>query len=75
MQDSGDLLLEIDAFIDAKAVYGTLAAKVIKMPLEKTLCIHLLAVCDAIERGWIRRLSWIDTTDMLSDGLTKGSVD
>eukprot|EP00973_Karenia_brevis_P073630 10229960-Karenia_brevis.AAC.1 len=34
MQDSGDLLLEMDAFIDAEAVYDSLAAEVIKMPAE-----------------------------------------
>eukprot|EP00973_Karenia_brevis_P024974 3441839-Karenia_brevis.AAC.1 len=65
MQDSGDLLLEMDPFIDAKAVYDSPAAEVIKMPAEKTLYIHMLAVRDAIERGWIRRSSWIDTKDML----------
>eukprot|EP00973_Karenia_brevis_P076024 10560740-Karenia_brevis.AAC.1 len=65
----------MDAFIDANAVYDSLVSEVIKMPVEKTSYTQLLAVRDAIERGWIRRLSWMDTNDMLSDGLTKGTID
>jgi hypothetical protein len=67
--------LEVDAYIDAKAVYDAIIADPVKIPAEKTLFIHLLAAKDYMTRKLIRRLFWIDTNDMLADGLTKGSID
>ena len=45
------------------------------MPAEKNLYIHLLAAKDLVVRKVLNRLCWIDTLDMLSDGMTKGVID
>ena len=74
-QDKGDLLLPMDMLIDARAVRDGIAANPIKVPADKTLYIHVLAGRDLIDRGLFERLIWIDTNDMVTDGMTKGSID
>jgi len=74
-QETGGLYPQLDAFIDAKAVFDGIAADPVKPPAERNLYIHLLAAKDMIQKRLISRLIWIDTIDMLSDGLTKGSLD
>ena len=74
-QDTGDLMLPMDMFIDARAVRDGIAASPIKVPADKTLYIHVLAGRDLIDRGLFERLIWIDTMDMVTDGMTKGSID
>ena len=75
LQESGQLWPNLEAFIDAKAVLDAIAAEPIKMPTEKNLYIHLLAMKDLIQKRILKRLTWIDTLDMLSDGMTKGSIE
>jgi len=74
-QETGGLYPQLDAFIDAKAVFDGIAADPVKPPAERNLYIHLLAAKDMIQKRLVSRLIWIDTIDMLSDGLTKGSLD
>ena len=75
IQDQGSLWPEMDGFIDARAVFDAITADPVKQPTEKQLSIHLKAARDLIDTDLLRRLFWIDTLDMLADGLTKGSVD
>ena len=75
MQEQGRLHLEVQVYTDAKSVYEAICADPIKVPTEKTLYIHLLVARDRLDRKVVTRLCWIDTVDMLADGLTKGNVD
>ena len=75
MQESGKLLLPLEVCVDAKSVYDALASDPIRIPTEKSLYIHLLAMSDLIKRGVLTKVWWIDTKDMASDALTKGSID
>jgi len=75
MQDLGRYALPIDVYIDAKAVYDAIAAEVTKPPVDRQMLAPTLAVKEALQRGQLKNLTWIDTRDMLADGLTKGSVD
>jgi hypothetical protein len=75
MQDNGELALPMDMFIDARSVRDAIAADHIKVPAEKTLYIHVLAGRDLLDRNLFERLIWIDTMDMITDGMTKGSID
>ena len=75
LQESGNLWPPLDAFIDAKAVFDAIVSDPVRMPTERHLYIHLLAAKDALNQKSLHRLVWIDTLDMLSDGMTKGSVD
>ena len=75
MQETGKLLLPLEVCVDAKSVYDALASDPIRVPTEKSLYIHLLAMSDLIRRGVLTKVWWIDTKDMASDALTKGSID
>ena len=75
MQESGKLLLPLEVCVDAKSVYDALASDPIRVPTEKSLYIHLLAMSDLIRRGVLTKVWWIDTKDVASDALTKGSID
>ena len=66
--------MPIDGFIDAKAVFDALASDPVRPPTERNLLIHLLSCKDMLIRGMLCRLFWIDTEDMLTDGMTKGAV-
>ena len=75
LQDNGKLWPALEAFIDARAVFDALAAEPVRIPTEKNLYIHLLAAKDLLRKKILRRLTWIDTLDMLADGMTKGVID
>ena len=40
-----------------------------------SLKLHLICVRDRMTHGLVRKLYWVDTRDMLADGVTKGGVD
>ena len=61
--------------MDARAVYDAVAATDTCEPAESSLKLHLISVRDRMEQGIIRNLYWVDTRDMLADGLTKGGID
>ena len=74
-QEAAKLLLKIMASIDAKAVFDAVAAETIKPTTDKRMFVPTLAVREQVDRMQLSQLSWIDTIDMLADGLTKGEVD
>ena len=68
-------LIEHDAGIDARAIFDGVTAEQPRTPAEKRLFLHSLAVREHLEAGHLSRFWWLDTTAMLADGLTTGSVD
>ena len=46
----------------------------IKTPSEASLLGHLLWLREFLSKAIISNLLWVDTRDMVADGLTKGSV-
>ena len=67
--------IPLDAGVDARSVFDSLTADVVRTPNDKQLLLHAKAMRELLEDGQIDRLFWFDTEDMLPDGLTKGSVD
>ena len=61
--------------IDAMSVYAAVTATNLKIPAEKSLWSHVQYVRELLETGVLEYLLWIDTRDMWSDGLTKGTVE
>ena len=74
LQEEGKLEPAIKGAVDAKAVFDSIRASDVCEPAESSLKLHLLAVRDKLLQGILRQLFWVDTRDMLADGLTKGSV-
>ena len=62
-------------YLDAKSVYAAIIATFIKPPAEKSLLCHIQYIRELLDKGIIQYLFWIDTRDMIADGLTKGAVD
>ena len=61
--------------VDADSVYTSLTAQQVKAPAEKSLLIQLQWLRELLERRVLHTVAWCDTRDMISDALTKGSVD
>ena len=61
--------------IDADSVYTSTTALQIKAPAEKSLLVQLQWLRELLDRHVVHTLAWCDTRDMISDALTKGSVD
>ena len=73
--EHGGLYPSLDVAVDAKAVFDAVAATDACDPQECSLKLHLISVRDRLSQGIIRRMHWVDTRDMLADGLTKGGID
>ena len=61
--------------VDAESVYSAVTAQQVKPPAERSLLIHLQWIRELLDRKVLHTLAWCDTRDMVSDALTKGSVD
>jgi len=61
--------------IDALSVFAAVTATQLKAPAEKGLICHVQWLREMLDTRVIDCLMWIDTRDMLADGMTKGAVD
>ena len=75
LREGGGYGVEMNLLIDAQSVYASITALALKAPAEKGLLAHVQYIRELLDTGVLRSLSWIDTRDMMSDGLTKGAVD
>ena len=57
------------------SVYAAVTATFIKIPAEKSLLSHIQHTRELLDTKILEALVWLGTRDMLTDGLTKGSVD
>ena len=77
MQDlylQGKLKIPMEVCLDAKAVFDSISVQEYNMPAESTLVNHLHSIREMVRDGRISRLWWIDTRDMVADGLNKGGL-
>ena len=61
-------------FVDAMSVHAATTATFVKTPAEESLLCHVQFLREMLGRKTLRILIWVDTRDMVSDGLTKGAV-
>lgn len=62
------------ACIDAKAVFDSIVGEPVKTPADAHLLVHALKVREWLDDGNLGKLWWVDTRDMVTDGMTKGVV-
>ena len=74
IQENGQNTLELLAFLDARSVYDCVAAADTKSTTDQMMLIHALKLKDCLALRLVSNLFWIDTRDMLADGLNKGIV-
>ena len=75
LREEGGLAFKMWLCIDAMSVLAAMSAEPVRAPAEKSLVGHLLWLREFADRGILTGAAWVDTRDMLSDALTKGSVD
>lgn len=73
--ESGNVYAPLDRCADATAVCDAIAAADICGPAESSLKLNLISVRDRMTHGLVRNIFWVDTSDMLADGLTNGGID
>ena len=71
----GAFRTKLEAVIDAKGVYTDIENEAAKVPAESSLLTSAQAVREALVEGSLTSLYWCDTSGMVADSLTKGSVE
>ena len=61
--------------IDAYSIFSAIVMDHPKIPAEKSLLVQLQWMTEQLLTKKLKALVWLDTRDMCSDGLTKGSID
>ena len=67
--------MPIESLTDSYSSFRCLAVARLKLPAENGTYYHLVYLCAKLVASLIKFYSWIDTRDMVADGLTKGRVD
>jgi hypothetical protein len=75
LRENGGYKIPMVLYIDALSVFAAATAVFIKIPADQSVLCHLHYLREMLEYDVLRLLVWVDTRDMLADGLTKGSVD
>lgn len=73
--EKGTLALEVDAVTDSKSLYDLLTGEAEPKPSDGGSLLWLLWIRERRKTGTVRRFIWATTYDMLSDGLTKATID
>ena len=73
LDEQGTFEVGIEMCIDARSVFDALKANETKSPSEVSLIMVLCALKEALLSHSLACLWWIDTRDMLADGLNKGA--
>ena len=74
LEEAGKFPVQIEAIVDCKSIYDALVPSDTKVPTEGSLIMILLQLKEALVCKVLSALWWVDTADMLSDGLNKGLV-
>ena len=75
LREHGGWAVKIVLAIDAYSVYAAVTAQMVKTPAEESLISHVQFLRELLDKGILDYISWLDTRDMIDDGLTKGQVD
>ena len=71
---TGSFTIPLVLYVDAMSVYAAVTATFIKTPAEKSLLCHVQFLRELLDYGVLAAIVWLDTRDLVSDGLTKGAV-
>ena len=74
LEEQGKLPVPLHCYTDCKSLFDTLSVPDLHTPTEASLILIIAMLRELLELNVIQSISWIQTTDMLADGLTKGLV-
>ena len=66
--------MQLLQFTDSHSIFSALESEKEKPPTDKGSTYHHAFLEECLTLGILTRLYWIDTRDMVMDGLTKGST-
>ena len=66
----GDWPMPVEAVIDVKSVFDSIIAPDARLPVGESLIAVLQSVREQFAVGLIQKVWWVDTVEMLADGLT-----
>ena len=72
--EGGKHALRLNAVIDAGSVLDSVSGAEVKVPTDQGMLIHALRLHKLLQTQ-VETLWWVDTRDMLADGLHKGTID
>ena len=71
----GPLSTDTQMFTDSYSIFSYLRTEHLKFPTDKGTFFHLAHLHQACARQLLRTVTWVDTRDMVMDGMTKGKID
>ena len=71
---AGSYTIPVVLYVDARSVFAAVTAVFIKTAAERSLLCHVQFLRGHLEHGVLSASVWLDTRDMLSDGVAKGAV-
>ena len=74
LDDIGRWPMPLELVVDAYAVFSTAAKLESKNPTEETLITLVMVLREGLKTGRISAIWWVDTRDMIADGLNKGII-
>ena len=74
LEETGKFPICIESIIDCRSIHDSLRPSDTKIPNEASLIMLLLGLKEALRNGTLSAIWWIDTADMLADGLNKGLI-
>eukprot|EP00971_Amphidinium_carterae_P039991 785004-Amphidinium_carterae.4 len=66
--------VKMSVLIDAQSVYDSICSPHSRVPAEKSQLLNVAWLRELVANGTIHSLEWVDTRDMIADGLTKGCI-
>ena len=75
LREQGGLDPQTAICVDALSVHAAVVAQHVKAPAESNLLGHVQFLCELLDTHVLTYFCWLDTRDMVSDGLTKGAID
>ena len=67
--------MPLHMYTDSYSIFSYLKAQHLKLPAEKGTFFHLASLRELLVTGVVSSYNWVDTRDMIADGLTKGRLD
>ena len=75
LRERGGWATRIILAVDAMSIFAAITATQIKIPADSSLLSHLQYLRELLDHQVLNAFWWVDTRDMLADGLTKGAID
>ena len=75
LRENGGFALQLELLTDSLSIFSYLRSVHLKMPAERGTVFHLAYIRECLVNLIVSWFTWIDTRDMVADGLTKGSCD